>query len=50
MMPGCVLTHPSSALISVTFLMYREKSITIDSPTVCPAKLVPPPLGNTDTP
>ena len=50
MMPGCVRTHPSSALTSKTSLMYLEKSMTTACPTVWPAKLVPPPRGRTGTP
>ena len=50
MMPGWVRAHPSSALISTTFRMYLEKSMITDCPTVWPARLVPPPLGSTDTP
>ena len=49
-MPGWVRAQPSSAFTSTTFRMYLEKSMITDWPTVWPARLVPPPLGSTDTP
>ncbi len=49
-MPGCTRAHRSSVLTSSTLFMYLDMSMTMARPTVCPARLVPPPLGSTGTP
>ena len=47
-MPGSTSTQFSSGLKFITLFIYIEKSIIKPSPTVCPPKLVPPPLGVID--
>ena len=49
-MPGSTHAHPSSGFISMSWFMWREKSMTTAWFTVCPASPVPPPRGSTGTP
>ena len=48
--PGCTRALRCPASISMMLLMCRDRSITIDRPTVWPARLVPAPRGRTGTP
>ena len=48
--PGWTRARRASASIARILFMCREKSMTTARPTVCPARLVPAPLGRTGTP
>jgi hypothetical protein len=48
--PGWTRASRASRSSSMIRFMCREKSTTMASPTVCPARLVPAPRGSTGTP